>query len=321
MAGAGHAGGAVARLGAGAAHLPQSDRGDRRAGLHGDRAVDARLRRQRRPDRRGVLDERLRQVGRRSARRVGDRRAGRAGRALVRWRCRRSSFAHDMPQAVRSLVLVNSIGGSAWQQRAHAAQHRRAAAVGLGAALPQRRVARPPGDPRAAGDGRGFRCPTWCATRARSSGSPTSPGAPTCAPSSSGCAIAVCRSRILWGTRDGIIPRESFEALCVASGVEGTVVEGSHSWLLADPAALRRGHHQRRARRAGCADLERGLDHTKQRGAQAGADPSSRGRQSTRSRHPKIAPSPSDATSVELVDQRQGVLARHAECRRAAGRP
>lgn len=41
---------------------------------------------------------------------------------------------------------------------------------------------------------------------------------------------------ILWGIRDGIIPRESFEAMCVASGVEGTVVDGSHSWLLADPA-------------------------------------------------------------------------------------
>ncbi len=40
---------------------------------------------------------------------------------------------------------------------------------------------------------------------------------------------------VLWGTRDGVIPRESFEALCVASGVEGTVVDGSHSWLLADP--------------------------------------------------------------------------------------
>ncbi|MEO5723478.1 MAG: alpha/beta hydrolase [Ilumatobacteraceae bacterium] len=40
---------------------------------------------------------------------------------------------------------------------------------------------------------------------------------------------------ILWGTRDGVVPRESFEALCVASGVEGTVVEGSHSWLLAEP--------------------------------------------------------------------------------------
>jgi pimeloyl-ACP methyl ester carboxylesterase len=40
---------------------------------------------------------------------------------------------------------------------------------------------------------------------------------------------------LLWASRDGIIPRESFEALCVASGVEGTVVDGSHSWLLADP--------------------------------------------------------------------------------------
>ncbi len=40
---------------------------------------------------------------------------------------------------------------------------------------------------------------------------------------------------IIWGKRDGVIPRESFEALCVASGVQGTVVDGSHSWLLADP--------------------------------------------------------------------------------------
>ncbi len=40
---------------------------------------------------------------------------------------------------------------------------------------------------------------------------------------------------ILWASRDGIIPRESFEALCVAAGVQGTVVDGSHSWLLADP--------------------------------------------------------------------------------------
>lgn len=40
---------------------------------------------------------------------------------------------------------------------------------------------------------------------------------------------------ILWAERDGVIPRESFEALCVAAGVQGTVVQGSHSWLLADP--------------------------------------------------------------------------------------
>ena len=40
---------------------------------------------------------------------------------------------------------------------------------------------------------------------------------------------------VLWGTRDGIIPRESFDALCAAVGTEGKVVDGSHSWLLADP--------------------------------------------------------------------------------------
>jgi pimeloyl-ACP methyl ester carboxylesterase len=40
---------------------------------------------------------------------------------------------------------------------------------------------------------------------------------------------------VLWGSRDGVIPRESFEALCVALGAQGRVVPGSHSWLLADP--------------------------------------------------------------------------------------
>jgi pimeloyl-ACP methyl ester carboxylesterase len=71
---------------------------------------------------------------------------------------------------------------------------------------------------------------------------------------------------ILWGTRDGIVPRESFEALCVASGVEGTVVEGSHSWLLADPQHFGEviTNDVRVAKAA--RDLERGLAHTKQRG-------------------------------------------------------
>jgi pimeloyl-ACP methyl ester carboxylesterase len=40
---------------------------------------------------------------------------------------------------------------------------------------------------------------------------------------------------VLWGTRDGVIPRAAFDAMCVALGSEGQVVEGSHSWLLADP--------------------------------------------------------------------------------------
>ena len=71
---------------------------------------------------------------------------------------------------------------------------------------------------------------------------------------------------IIWGTRDGVIPRESFEALCVASGVEGTIVDGSHSWLLADPdhfgEVITNDVRVAQAAR----DLERQLPHTKQRG-------------------------------------------------------
>jgi pimeloyl-ACP methyl ester carboxylesterase len=40
---------------------------------------------------------------------------------------------------------------------------------------------------------------------------------------------------VLWGRRDGIIPKEAFEEMCAAAGQPGTVVDGSHSWLLANP--------------------------------------------------------------------------------------
>jgi pimeloyl-ACP methyl ester carboxylesterase len=40
---------------------------------------------------------------------------------------------------------------------------------------------------------------------------------------------------VLWGEQDKIIPRASFDALCAAIGSEGEVVAGNHSWLLADP--------------------------------------------------------------------------------------
>ncbi len=42
----------------------------------------------------------------------------------------------------------------------------------------------------------------------------------------------------LWGDKDTVIPRASFEALCAAIGSTGEVVPGSHSWLLADPDAF-----------------------------------------------------------------------------------
>jgi pimeloyl-ACP methyl ester carboxylesterase len=40
---------------------------------------------------------------------------------------------------------------------------------------------------------------------------------------------------VLWGARDGVIPRAGFDAMCTALGSTGEVIEGSHSWLLADP--------------------------------------------------------------------------------------
>lgn len=43
---------------------------------------------------------------------------------------------------------------------------------------------------------------------------------------------------VLWGDHDTVIPRASFAALCRAIGSEGEVVEGRHSWLLADPDAF-----------------------------------------------------------------------------------
>ncbi len=43
---------------------------------------------------------------------------------------------------------------------------------------------------------------------------------------------------VLWGDKDSIIPRASFDALCAAIGSEGEVVAGNHSWLLADPDAF-----------------------------------------------------------------------------------
>ncbi len=40
---------------------------------------------------------------------------------------------------------------------------------------------------------------------------------------------------VLWGDKDKIVPRASFDALCAAIGAQGEVVPGNHSWLLADP--------------------------------------------------------------------------------------
>lgn len=143
-------------------------------------------------------------------------------------------FAHAHPERVRSLILVNAIGGSTWQKgrTLRSITERPLWDWGLhfpGDVLPLRQATRvlpvlvedfvpnlvrnPRAIVRVANLARRADLRTQV-DELRAQGMPIT---------------------ILWATRDGVIPRESFEALCVAAGVEGTVVEGSHSWLLADP--------------------------------------------------------------------------------------
>lgn len=143
-------------------------------------------------------------------------------------------FAHDHRARVRGLVLVNSIGGSSWRsgRTLRSITERPLWDWGLhfpGDVWPVRQATRVV--PVVAEDLlpnllRNPRAVVKVANLARRADLRGELEALR----DSGLPVT-----ILWGTRDGIIPRESFEAMCVASGVEGTVVDGSHSWLLADP--------------------------------------------------------------------------------------
>ncbi len=135
-------------------------------------------------------------------------------------------LAHDFPERVRSLVLVNSIGGSAslaarpfWDWGLHfpadvlpLPQIRRVLPVIMEDAVPN--VIR---SPRAL-----LRVGNLARTadlraeleELRRRGLPVA---------------------VLWGRQDQIIPRESFDALCAAIGAQGREVEGNHNWMLADP--------------------------------------------------------------------------------------
>jgi pimeloyl-ACP methyl ester carboxylesterase len=41
---------------------------------------------------------------------------------------------------------------------------------------------------------------------------------------------------VVWSDRDRLVPRSAFDDLRHAAGVDGIVVEGSHAWLIAEPA-------------------------------------------------------------------------------------
>jgi pimeloyl-ACP methyl ester carboxylesterase len=143
-------------------------------------------------------------------------------------------FAHDYPERVRSLVLVNSIGGSAWKSgsRLRSLADRPLWDWGLHFPsdiwpIPQATKVIPimleDALPNLLRNPRAMLKVGFLARRVDLT-----------------YELEALKQRelpvvVLWGTRDGIIPRESFDALCAAVGAEGQVVDGSHSWMLADP--------------------------------------------------------------------------------------
>jgi pimeloyl-ACP methyl ester carboxylesterase len=149
------------------------------------------------------------------------------------------TLAHDHPERVRALVLINSIGGSAWAQRGSvlrsmaerplwdwgihfpadllpARQARRVLPIIVAEVLPN--LFREP---------RAFWQAAGLARRADLTPE-----------------LDVLRQRrlpvvVLWGQRDQLITRHSFEDMCKALGQpEVVTVAGNHAWLLSEPDAF-----------------------------------------------------------------------------------
>jgi pimeloyl-ACP methyl ester carboxylesterase len=148
-------------------------------------------------------------------------------------------FAHDYPDRVHDLVLINSIGASAWVRRGNALQ-----------TIEQRSLF---------DWGIHFRDDVWPLEQARrvlpvivSEALPNLLREPQSFVRVAGIArradlrreLEELRRRrlpvvVLWGKRDRIITRESFEEMCEVLGQpQSMTVEGSHSWLISDPDAF-----------------------------------------------------------------------------------
>jgi len=144
--------------------------------------------------------------------------------------------AHDWPERVRGLVLINSIGGSAWRRDGSlmkSVAQRPLWDWGLhfpGDVLPLRQLRRvlpvilEAAVPNALRDPRAFWHAAMIARYADLTGE-----------------LQELKARrlpvvVLWGERDELVTRASFDALCESLGNPLSVtVDGSHSWLLADP--------------------------------------------------------------------------------------
>ncbi|MCZ7530745.1 MAG: alpha/beta fold hydrolase [Acidimicrobiia bacterium] len=150
--------------------------------------------------------------------------------------------AHDHPQLVRLLVLINSVGGSVWKEAGvgsdEEARHladRPLWSWGLHAPfdVARRKVVQAALPTILADAGRNLiRHPGafWRAGRLARTADLRDELVEL---NARGLPIVV-----LWGTEDRILPAASLDALVKAMGGEPEVVKGSHAWLLADPDAF-----------------------------------------------------------------------------------
>ncbi len=147
--------------------------------------------------------------------------------------------AHDHPGRVRGLVLINSIGGPAWRRDGAVIQSIAQRPVwdwGLQFGhdvLPLRQLPRVLPLMLAAAVPNALRNPRalWRAATVARYADLTGE-------------LEELKARrvpvvVLWGERDELVTRASFDAMCEAlGGARSVTVAGSHSWLLADPDAF-----------------------------------------------------------------------------------
>ena len=145
------------------------------------------------------------------------------------------AFAHRHPSRTRGLVLVNSVGGSAWREQRSVLRSMAERPLwdwGLHLSrdlLPWRQLTRvlpvivTEAVPNLVRDPRAF----LTAARIARSADLTAE-------------LEELRDRglpvaVLWGSQDRVVPEASIDALCEAVGAARTTLKGGHGWLISEP--------------------------------------------------------------------------------------
>lgn len=146
------------------------------------------------------------------------------------------TLAHDFPERVKQLVLVNAVGGAVWGRSGNYELSDR---MLWQWAYEFAKELWPPQ--------RGFRT-FWSVREDLVTNMMRNPMAMVTAGMLAARAdlrdeLTELRARklpvvVMSGADDGVIPLSAFDAMCSALGIEGQVLRGNHSWLLTDPDAF-----------------------------------------------------------------------------------